>query len=109
MPPIIKDLENTRRRFVVHFGKGSRRKSQRFILDEASDPDATLTPPAETAEPLPALPPPMLTLTGTCCSPTNITTCQQTGLAEVLVETMTPPPPSTESAEKEHAAPEPGT
>lgn len=57
VPPIIKDLENTRRRFVIHFGKGSNRKLHRFTLNEESDPDETLTPPAEAAQRLPASPP----------------------------------------------------
>ncbi|PWA35704.1 nucleic acid-binding, OB-fold protein [Artemisia annua] len=37
LPPIIKDLENTKRRFRIHVGKGSRRGYPNFILDHATD------------------------------------------------------------------------
>ncbi|PWA35435.1 nucleic acid-binding, OB-fold protein [Artemisia annua] len=37
LPPIVKDLENTKRRFQIHLGKGSRKGYPSFILDNASD------------------------------------------------------------------------
>ncbi|PWA53954.1 nucleic acid-binding, OB-fold protein [Artemisia annua] len=42
LPPIIKDLENTKRRFQIHLGKGSRRGYPKFILDNAAE----ISPPA---------------------------------------------------------------
>ncbi|PWA74085.1 hypothetical protein CTI12_AA254430 [Artemisia annua] len=43
LPPIIKDLENTRRRFRIHVGKGSRRGYPNFILDHATDAPTPLS------------------------------------------------------------------
>ena len=84
IPPIIKDLENTRHRFEVHFGGGSRRGAPRLILDDVSDisqlPVVITTPakPAVTQETQPAEP--------------------QT--AEIPMEILTPPPASADPEEK---------
>ena len=60
LPPILKDLENTKQRFRIHVGKGSRRGYPNFILDRATDipsdvSEETVATPEEGSEAAPTI------------------------------------------------------
>ncbi|PWA64669.1 helitron helicase-like domain-containing protein [Artemisia annua] len=80
LPPIIKDLENTKRRFRIHVGKGSRRGYPNFILDHAADTPTPLfdEPPASPGE-------------ASSSTPTRHVTTQEEP-AEITPGTSSPPP-----------------
>ena len=73
LPPILKDLENTKQRFRIHVGKGSRRGYPNFILDRATETTAT---PEEGSEAAP-----------------TIQAIEQQQPTEVTVGLTSPPPP----------------
>ncbi|PWA34426.1 nucleic acid-binding, OB-fold protein [Artemisia annua] len=80
LPPIVKDLENTKRRFRIHVGKGSRRGYPNFILDHAADAPTPLfdEPPASP---------------GNATSSTPVAHIPtQEGPAEITPGTSSPPP-----------------
>lgn len=117
LPAIIKDLEHTKRKFVLHFAKGSRKRFPRFILDDAKDADPPMLPPFGTVQPLLALTAaPSSTEEATSSknttptgdetrltqmsSPDTPTPAQETYFSEILTDILTPPPASTEPSEK---------
>lgn len=57
LTPIIRDLQNTKHRFVLHFGKGSRKRFPRFVLDCASNLAPPMVPPVIAPQILLQLPP----------------------------------------------------
>ena len=81
LPPIIKDLQNTKHRFQVHFGVGSRKGTPRLVLNHVSDARTPLLPQIEGVE------------------SSNFTETGSEGdpFTEVPSETLTPPPLSTEA------------
>ena len=80
LPPILKDLENTKQRFRIHVGKGSRRGYPNFILDRATDI------PSDVSEETVATPE-----EGSEATPTIQTIEQQP--TEVTLSLTSPPPP----------------
>ncbi|PWA38550.1 SWIB/MDM2 domain superfamily protein [Artemisia annua] len=50
LPPIIKNLQNTKHRFQVHFGDGSRKGTPRLVLNHVSDARTPLFPQIEGVE-----------------------------------------------------------
>ncbi|PWA42991.1 nucleic acid-binding, OB-fold protein [Artemisia annua] len=91
LPPIIRDLENTRHVFHVHVAKGSRRGFVRFILDGAED--IPLPAPPEVLPVLPEVPP--------HTEETESSATETPTATEIGPENLTPPPHSTEQLERE--------
>ena len=96
-PPIIRALVNTRHRFELHFGTGSRTGYPRLVLDQALDVAAPALPAPQVNEPLPPIEP-------ASQAEGSSTPMDQMGeptpFTQLSVETLTPPPSSVEGSEK---------
>ncbi|PWA76610.1 nucleic acid-binding, OB-fold protein [Artemisia annua] len=106
IPPIIRDLNNTRHTFEVYFGAESRIGAPRLILDDISD--------AQVVEPTPALAPQQLQSHDTEATELPVTTLtpqvqgQESEATELPAATLTPPLASTEPEERQAPPQQPG-
>ncbi|PWA39096.1 Helicase, C-terminal [Artemisia annua] len=87
LPPIIKNLQNTKDRFQVHFAVGSRKGTPMLVLNHVSDARTPL----------------LLQLEGVESSKFTETESEENTFTEVATETLTPPPLSTEATEKKNS------
>ena len=88
LPPLIKDLQQTRHMFTVHIAPGSRRRNTKFILDHAAD----VMPPA-----LPSIP---TAVQGPCPSTTKTQHTPEHGASEIPTLEITPPEPETDDPDE---------
>lgn len=97
IPPIIIDLEHTKRGFDVHFGVGSRRGFPKLVLDHASDADPPMLPPVFTQQTL------------ATSSAVAKTPDPKRDVTKLSLEKLTPPLVSSEPAEKKEHPKEAGS